>query len=149
MRSPLGVRTFWKQVAPLLPRLDAIPPVHDGRRGRPRKRPKKAHGDKGYDFKGIPRIALRGIESRLKATPSLLQQGRKTHAWLPGQYPPTPIYQPEVQVSDSWRQCHTTSQRSPVAPPVRRPGSAGEAGACRALMLWRGLFSAPPTLRSR
>jgi hypothetical protein len=59
MRSPLGVRTFWKQVAPLLPRLDAIPPVHDGRRGRPRKRPKKAHGDKGYAFKGIPRIALR------------------------------------------------------------------------------------------
>jgi len=55
-----------------LPLFDAIPPVR-GRRGRPRKRPKKAHGDKGYDFavvrRGlrqrhiIPRIARRGIES--------------------------------------------------------------------------------------
>ncbi|WP_367303448.1 transposase [Corallococcus exiguus] len=27
-----------------LPLVDAIPPVHTGRRGRPRRRPKKAHG---------------------------------------------------------------------------------------------------------
>jgi IS5 family transposase len=56
-----------------LPLIDAIPPVHNGRRGRPRRRPKKAHGDKGYDFADIrrelrargitPRIARRGIES--------------------------------------------------------------------------------------
>lgn len=54
-----------------LPLFDAIPLVHNGRRGRPRKRPKKAHGDKGYDFSDIrrglrahhitPRIARRGI----------------------------------------------------------------------------------------
>jgi transposase len=53
--------------------VDAIPPVA-GRRGRPRRRPAKAHGDKGYDYpfvrRGlrqrhiIARIARRGIESR-------------------------------------------------------------------------------------
>lgn len=56
-----------------LPLLDAIRPVHNGRRGRPRKRPKKGHGDKGYDDSDIrrglrqrhiiPRIARKGIES--------------------------------------------------------------------------------------
>ncbi|WP_439332611.1 IS5 family transposase [Pyxidicoccus fallax] len=56
-----------------LPLFDAILPVRTGRRGRPRNRPKKAHGDKGYDFADIrsglrarritPRIAQRGIES--------------------------------------------------------------------------------------
>jgi len=55
--------------------VDAVGPVHGprGRPGRPRKRPKKLHADKGYDFprcrealrkKGItPRIARRGIDS--------------------------------------------------------------------------------------
>jgi IS5 family transposase len=55
--------------------LDAIPSLRlPGRqRGRPRKRPKKVHADKGYDYprcrralrrRGItPRIASRGIES--------------------------------------------------------------------------------------
>lgn len=59
-----------------LPLVDAIPPVQTGRPGRPRKRPKKAHGDKGYDYAVIrrglrkrhitPRIARKGIESSLK-----------------------------------------------------------------------------------
>ena len=54
--------------------VDAIPPLHrHNRRGRPRRRPKKLHGDKGYDYRRcrralrrrhiIPRIARRGIES--------------------------------------------------------------------------------------
>jgi IS5 family transposase len=53
--------------------VDAIVPICKPRRGRPRKRPKKLHADKGYDFprcrkalrvRGItPRIARRGIES--------------------------------------------------------------------------------------
>lgn len=55
--------------------VDAISPIRRarGRPGRPRKRPKKLHADKGYDFprcrkalrkRGItPRIARRGIES--------------------------------------------------------------------------------------
>jgi IS5 family transposase len=52
--------------------VDAIEPIRKPR-GRPRKRPKKVHADKGYDFdrcrkalrkRGItPRIARRGIES--------------------------------------------------------------------------------------
>ena len=55
--------------------VDAVPAVTGprGRPGRPRKRPAKLHGDKGYDYprcrkalrrRGItPRIARRGIES--------------------------------------------------------------------------------------
>ncbi len=55
--------------------VDAIPPLRlpGKRRGRPCKRPKKLHADKGYDYprcrralraRGIiPRIARRGIES--------------------------------------------------------------------------------------
>jgi len=55
--------------------VDAIPPLRlpAKRWGRPRKRPKKLHADKGYDYprcrrtlrsRGIiPRIARRGIES--------------------------------------------------------------------------------------
>jgi IS5 family transposase len=56
----------------LEPVLDAVPPVRQCR-GRPRRRPAKLHGDKGYDYprcrracrkRGIvPRIARRGVES--------------------------------------------------------------------------------------
>lgn len=61
-----------KQLEPLA---DAIPPIRRpiGQPGRPRFRPKKLHGDKGYDYpphrralrrRGIvPRIARRGVES--------------------------------------------------------------------------------------
>jgi IS5 family transposase len=56
------------------PMVDAVPAVKGplGRPGRPRKRPAKLYGDKGYDYprcrralrrRGItPRIARRGIE---------------------------------------------------------------------------------------
>jgi len=59
----------------LEPMVDAVPAVKGpcGRPGRPRRRPAKLHGDKGYDYprcrralrrRGItPRIARRGIES--------------------------------------------------------------------------------------
>jgi IS5 family transposase len=57
----------------LAPVLDLVPAVR-GRVGRPRRRPVKLHGDKGYDHafcrdacrqRGIiPRIARRGIEPR-------------------------------------------------------------------------------------
>jgi len=55
--------------------VDAVPAVIGprGQPGRPRKRPAKLHGDKGYDYptcrqllrrRGItPRIARRGVES--------------------------------------------------------------------------------------
>ena len=73
--------------------VDAIEPIKRprGRAGRPRKRPKKLHADKGYDFprcrealrkRGIKaRIARRGIDSSEK-----LGQHRwvveRTLAWL-------------------------------------------------------------------
>jgi hypothetical protein len=59
----------------LEPMVDAVASVKGlrGHPGRPRKRPAKLHGDKGYDYlrcrralrrRGIcPRIARRGIES--------------------------------------------------------------------------------------
>ena len=57
----------------LLPLVDAIPPIRTPRGGR-RKRPRKLHADKGYDFPVnrralrarhiIPRIARRGSESK-------------------------------------------------------------------------------------
>jgi IS5 family transposase len=59
----------------LEPMVDAVPPVKGprGRPGRPRQRPAKLHGDKGFDYprcrralrrRGITsRIARRGIES--------------------------------------------------------------------------------------
>ena len=60
----------------LEPMLDAIPPLRTGRRGRPRRRPDKLHGDKGYDYRrcrdacrrrGIKhRIARKGIEAKDK-----------------------------------------------------------------------------------
>jgi IS5 family transposase len=58
--------------------VDAVPAVIGprGRPGRPRRRPAKLHGDKGYDYptcrrmlrqRGItPRIARRGIESNTR-----------------------------------------------------------------------------------
>ncbi len=59
-------------VRELLPLVDAVPPIR-GRRGRPRRRPTKVHGDKGYASaanrrglreRGItPRIARPGIDS--------------------------------------------------------------------------------------
>lgn len=72
--------------------LDAVPPVR-GRRGRPRRRPDKVHGDKGYDARrcrdecrqrGItPRIARRGIEPRDRLGRHRWKVER-THAWFGG-----------------------------------------------------------------
>lgn len=70
--------------------LDAVPPLHTGRRGRPRFRPAKLHADKGYDYprcrracteRGIKhRIARRGVESkdRLGRHRWVVE---RTHAW--------------------------------------------------------------------
>ncbi len=59
----------------LIPVIDAIPPLR-GKRGRPRKRPEKAHVDKAYDFPRCrkdlrkrsitPRIARHGVEDSSK-----------------------------------------------------------------------------------
>jgi transposase len=53
--------------------MDAVPPIRSGGPGRPRRRFRKLHADKGYDSRAnrqavqargmVPRIARRGIES--------------------------------------------------------------------------------------
>jgi transposase len=70
--------------------IDAVPPVR-GKVGRPRRRPDKLHGDKGYDAKRvrealrargiIPRIARRGIESSTKLGRHRWV-GERSFAWL-------------------------------------------------------------------
>jgi transposase len=73
--------------------VDAVPPIRRpvGQPGRPRRRPAKLHGDKGYDYpvcraalrrRGItPRIARRGIESseRLGQVRWVVE---RTNAWV-------------------------------------------------------------------
>jgi transposase len=73
--------------------VDAVLPVIGprGRPGRPRKRPAKLHGDKGYDFPGCrrllrrrgicPRIARRGVESSRRLGPQRWKVERSL-AWL-------------------------------------------------------------------
>nr|WP_244435319.1 IS5 family transposase [Methylobacterium sp. B34] len=75
----------------MAPTLDAIPPVRNGRRGRPRHRPDKLHADKAYDAQPrrhecrargiVPRIARRGIDSseRLGRHRWVVE---RTHAWF-------------------------------------------------------------------
>ena len=95
---PLAVRLSAANVhdaTQLLPLVDAIPPIIGprGRPGRPRKRPAKLHGDKGYDYPVLrralrarritPRIARRGIDSseRLGRYRWVVE---RTQAWLLG-----------------------------------------------------------------
>jgi IS5 family transposase len=71
--------------------LDAIPPLRTGRRGRPRRRPRKLHADKAYDYarcredcrqRGIcPRSARRGVESSERLGRHRWV-GERTLAWL-------------------------------------------------------------------
>ena len=78
-----------------MPLIDAIPPIVGprGRPGRPRFRPAKLHGDKGYDFPACRRaLRARGIASRIarRGIESSERLGRhrwvveRTQAWLLG-----------------------------------------------------------------
>ena len=72
--------------------VDAIEPIKRPGRGRPRKRPKKLHADKGYDFgrcrkalrkRGIKaRIARRGVESSSERLGRHRWVVERTLAWL-------------------------------------------------------------------
>ena len=78
-------------VTQLLPLLQAIPPVR-GKRGRPRRRPRRVQGDRGYDSEPhrqalrargiIPVLAQRGTEhgSGLGISRWVVE---RTLAWLP------------------------------------------------------------------
>jgi hypothetical protein len=45
--KPLVSNPLWTLIEPLV---EAIPPLRTGRPGRPRHRPEKLHGDKGYNY---------------------------------------------------------------------------------------------------
>ncbi len=71
--------------------LDAIPPVRLGKRGRPRRRPRKLHADKAYDSRRCrAECRARGIQPRIarKGTDNSQRLGRhrwvveRTHAWM-------------------------------------------------------------------
>jgi hypothetical protein len=67
--------------------VDAVPAVIGprGRPGRPRKRPVKLHGDKGYDYPGCRRLLRRrGITARVarRGVESTQRLGR--HRWVVG-----------------------------------------------------------------
>jgi IS5 family transposase len=77
-------------VTTLLTMVDRIRPIR-GRRGRPRRRPDKLHGDKGYASRANRRgLRQRGIQPRIarKDVESSVRLGRyrwvveRTHAWL-------------------------------------------------------------------
>ena len=71
--------------------LDAVPPVRSGKRGRPRRRPRKLHADKAYDNRRCrAECGTRGIQARIarKGVDSSQRLGRhrwiveRTHAWM-------------------------------------------------------------------
>ena len=54
-------------ITQMIPLVDAIPPVH-GRRGRPRRRPKRLYGDRAYHSReGRRELRRRGIQARIAA----------------------------------------------------------------------------------
>lgn len=71
--------------------LDAVPPVSGGKRGRPRRRPRKLHADKAYTGRPVRRaLRRRGITPRIarKGVEDSRRLGRhrwvveRTFAWL-------------------------------------------------------------------
>jgi len=89
--------------------VDAVPPVKGprGRPGRPRRRPVKLHGDKGYDYprcrkalrrRGITsRIARRGIESSQRLGRHRYVAERSL-AWLVGYRRPQVRYERRADI---------------------------------------------------
>ena len=65
------------------PILDSMPAIRIGGRGRPRRRPLKLHGDKGYDIPRVRRyLRRRGISARISriGVGSSTRLGR--HRWV-------------------------------------------------------------------
>jgi IS5 family transposase len=68
-------------VGHLLPLLDAVPPIR-GRVGRPVRRPKKLHADKGYASRTNRRaLSLRGISPRIARPGMETSQKLGRHRW--------------------------------------------------------------------
>ena len=78
MLSAANVHDSWM----LEEALDAVLPIA-GPRGRPRRRPKKLHADKGYDYARC-RAALRarGIQARIARRGQESSQHLDRHRWV-------------------------------------------------------------------
>lgn len=63
--------------------LDAVPPIGNGRAGRPRCRPHKVHADKGYDF-AMCRLAcrVRHIKHRIARIGIESKKRLGRHRWV-------------------------------------------------------------------
>jgi transposase len=128
--------------------VDAVPAVIGprGRPGRPRRRPAKLHGDKGYDYPGCrqllrrrgitARIARRGVESNTRLGHHRWKVERSL-AWLLANRRLTVRYERRADIMTAFlhlacalicarklRPCETTSWRSLDAGPRRLSGTA-------------------------
>jgi len=66
----------------MLPLVDAIPPVR-GRRGRPRRRPRKLYGDRAYQSReGRRELRRRGIQVKIAWPKSAHGSGLGTKRWV-------------------------------------------------------------------
>lgn len=65
------------------PLLDAVPPVHNGRRGHPRTRPERLHADKAYDIPRCRRAChTRGIKVRIARRGRESSERLGRHRWV-------------------------------------------------------------------
>jgi transposase len=69
-------------ITQLIPLVDAIPPVR-GRRGRPRRRPRKLYGDRAYHSRqGRRELRRRGIQARIARPKSPHGSGLGRRRWV-------------------------------------------------------------------
>ncbi|QPK43314.1 transposase [Streptomyces gardneri] len=124
-------------VTQLLPLLDAVPPIR-GRRGRPRRKPRRLYAERGYDFDKYRRLLRkRGIKPLIArsgvAHGSGLGKARwvveRAFAWLPPvQTAPYPI---------------RTTRRSPPGPPQGRTSTTAPTPRASATSRRPVVFRAP------
>jgi transposase len=69
-------------ITQMIPLVDAIPPVR-GRRGRPRRRPRKLYGDRAYHSReGRRELRRRGIQAKIAWPKSPHASGLGTQRWV-------------------------------------------------------------------
>jgi transposase len=69
-------------ITQMIPLLDAIPPVR-GRRGRPRRRPRRLYGDRAYHSRASRReLRRRGIQAKIAWPNSPHGSGLGTKRWV-------------------------------------------------------------------
>jgi hypothetical protein len=85
LRAGVKLRAPWQRTWPsarVIPLLDAVPPIR-GRRGRPRRRPRKLFADRGYDHHKCRRqLRARGITPRIARRGIAHGSGLGRHRWV-------------------------------------------------------------------